>query len=97
MMDTSRFFGADGVFQCACEAYSSGIYPERIKEHAETLGNSRIAYALGYTFAVEILNRQLAITQDELWEIAIAKIRLGEPKEFVKGFYAGNPKGGKPF
>ena len=87
-MMRDQYFGSNGPFAEACEIYAgrSTKIPQDILAHAETLGNSRIAFCLGYAFAFVLDRRKMTISDADLVAIANNKISWGEWQEFVNGF-----------
>jgi len=86
-MSIDIYFGEKGAFKEACDLYRNRI-PLKVLEHAELLGDSRIAYTLGYAFARVLDSRGMDISEQDLFMISTRKITSGKPEEFVNGFRA---------
>jgi hypothetical protein len=87
MTDIRRFFGVDGAFKEACEMYQSHSLPMDIVVISSRLGNSEIAFRLGYCFSEVLKRRGMSINDLELDVIARNKIGYGDPRMFIEGFH----------
>jgi hypothetical protein len=81
-----KYFGAGGPFPEASYKVHMQELPPEVLAHSETLGDSRIAYRLGYAFAAVLKERSIRITRDDLQQISWMKISKGLPAEFENGF-----------
>lgn len=80
------YFGENGLFARACDLYRARALPAEVLSHAESLGRSRIAFCLGYAFAVALKKNGKTISDEDLKTIAERKITYGDPRHFIEGF-----------
>ena len=85
-MNLRVYFGEGGCFAEACEDYRQHHLPMEVVSHASFLGDSYIAYCLGFAFGKVLQRRSMTISDEALEEIAIRKITSGNPAEFINGF-----------
>jgi hypothetical protein len=83
-----KYFGPGAPFSEASYLVHMNELPPEILAHSETLGDSRIAFRLGWAFASVLKQRSMRITRDDLQQIGWIKIVTGLPAEFEKGFAA---------
>ena len=86
MRNLERYFGIEGPWSEAFHMYKDHTLPLDVFEHAATLGDSRIAFCLGYAFATVLSHRGMRVTRDDLEQISFIKITSGDPSQFVNGF-----------
>jgi hypothetical protein len=89
MSELSQYFGQDGAFSEACAMYQQRYalpLPEDVLKEADAYTPGRLPFTLGYCFAVVLEKRSMAITDDALREISVAKINSTDPIYFFLGF-----------
>jgi hypothetical protein len=83
-----KYFGSGSPFAEASYKVHMQELPPEILAHSETLGDSKIAYRLGYAFAAALKQRSMRITRDDIQQIGWMKVTVGNAMQFEKGFEA---------
>ena len=81
-----KYFGPGAPFAEASYMVHERNLPPDVLAHSETLGDSCVAFRLGWAFASVLEKRSMRITRDDLQQIAWMKISFGLPTQFEKGF-----------